>query len=142
MSSRGREHCGEVRLAVCCGLPGLKEEALHASRAEDHYPSASALADVSAGVRHTLGDMDGLAGGQLHRCPIEIHLKVAFDDVNCLGLVGVTMSGQRPARRRVVNEQAERAGGVLASKVDLGANATRHPHDTRAVCHTPTIPMP
>ena len=142
MSSRGREHCGEVRLAVRCGLTGLKEEALHASRAEDHYPSASSLADVAAGVRHTSGDMDGLASGQLRRCPIELHLKVAFNDVDCLGLVGVTMGWQRPAHRRAVNEQAERAGSVLASKMDLGVNATRHPHDTRAVCHTPTIPMP
>jgi hypothetical protein len=39
----------------------------------------------------------------------------------------------------MVNEQAERAAGVFRGKVDLSANATRHPHNARIGCHAWTI---
>jgi hypothetical protein len=37
-----------------------------------------------------------------------------------------SVSRQRSARWRMVNEQAERAAGVFGDEVQLGANATRH----------------
>src|SRR5260370_25896359 len=47
---------------------------------------------------------------------------------------------ERPAHRRVVNEEAEGAVGVIADEVDLRADATRHPHNLRLGGHEPNIP--
>jgi hypothetical protein len=141
MPRSGREQGGEIRLAVRSRLSGLEEEALHTRRAEEHDATADPIPNVATGVNSALGDMDCLASEQPGACPLQLHLELAFDDVNRLGLIGVPVRRQSPTRRRVVDEQAERAGGVLAGQVDLGANATGHPHDARGVCHGPTIPV-
>ncbi len=83
--------------------------------------------------------MDGLSRGQLRPCPVNLHLEVALDYVDRLGLVVMSVSRQRPARWRMVDEQAERAASVIGDEVDLCANATGHPHDARIGCPGGTI---
>jgi hypothetical protein len=57
---------------------------------------------------------------------VDRHLELARDDVDRLGGVGVDVGRQRPADRRVVDEEAERAVGVGPVEVDLGARAAGH----------------
>src|SRR2546421_8524130 len=132
---RGRE----VDLAVGCGCACFQEKAFYPGRAEEHHAVAGLLPDVGARVGRASGYVDGLSGGQAHSLPIDLHFEVARDDVDRLGLVVMSMGWQRPARRRLVNEQAERAASLFGCEVDLGANAARHPDDASIGCHAPTI---
>src|SRR3954454_7824598 len=132
---RGRE----VDLAVGCGSACFQEEAFYPGRAEEHDAAAGLLPAVGARVGHASGYVDGLAGGQAHCEPIDLHFEVARDDVDRLGLVVMSMGWQSPARRRLVNEQAEHAAGLFGCEVDLGENTARHPDDASIGCHAPTI---
>jgi hypothetical protein len=51
----------------------------------------------------------------------------------------VSVSRQGPAAWRVVDEQAEGVIGVFGGEVDLGANATGHPHHARLATHAYTL---
>jgi hypothetical protein len=57
------------------------------------------------------GDVDGLPRDDPRDPPVDRHLELALDDVDRLGGVGVQMGRQRPADRRVVDQQAEREPG-------------------------------
>ena len=63
----------------------------------------------------------------------------ALGDVDRLGPVVVSVSRQRPAHWRVIHDQAECAIRVLGTKLDLGENVTRHPHNANIRLHVRTI---
>src|SRR6201999_4051504 len=96
-------------------------------------------AEVGAGVDHAGGDVDGLARAETSAAPVDGHLELALEDVDRLGCIAVQVGGQRPARGRVIDQEAEGAVGVGAGEVDLGANATRHPDDLWRSGHRTTI---
>jgi hypothetical protein len=45
--------------------------------------------------------------------PVDLQLEVTFDDVDRLGLVAVSVSRQGQPAWGIVNEEAERAAGVI-----------------------------
>jgi hypothetical protein len=45
------------------------------------------------------------------------------------------MRGERPSGRRFVDEQTERAAGLLGAQMDLRANAAGHPDDLSRAAH-------
>jgi hypothetical protein len=47
--------------------------------------------------------VDGLSSGETRSPAVDLHLEVAVDDMDRLGLVVVSVGRQRPARREMVD---------------------------------------
>jgi hypothetical protein len=127
---------GGIDLGGGRGCARLQEEALHPGRAEEHKAPARLPADVAARVDHAARHVDRLPGGQARSSPVDVHFEAAFDDVDRLGFVSMSVGRKGPSDGRVVDKQAERSIGVIAVEVDLGANVTGHPHHAGLGTHT------
>jgi hypothetical protein len=84
-------------------------------------------------------DVEGLSRPDPLGDPVDGHLELARDHVDRLRRVDVDVSGQRPARGRLVEQQAERPAGVVTAQLDLGPHPARHPDDLRFRGHDPTL---
>jgi hypothetical protein len=80
-----RQRVRWIDLAVLSRCAGLEEELLHARRAEDHDSSPGLRADVAARMDDAREHVHRLAGNESRPVAVDIHLELAFHDVDRLG---------------------------------------------------------
>src|SRR5687768_1549475 len=95
---------------------------------KEHDPAARLPTAVPARVQSACRHVHRLPGPEPKALACDLHLELAPDDVDRLGFPKMTMGRQRPARRRLVDQQAEPSTRLLGTKADFGTNPTRHPN--------------